>query len=74
MNIKIFTKKVGLGAVLAMAVTSPAFAALDEGIATGLTGIQTDSLALQGLLWPVVIAVTAGFVMFKIFKRGASKI
>lgn len=61
--------------MVALAVAAPsAFAALDAGIATGLDGIETDGLALQALVWPVVIAITAGFVMFKIFKRGAAKV
>lgn len=74
MSMKYFSRRVGLGAVIAMAVSAPAFAALDEGIESGLAIVQTDGLALQGLLWPVVIAITAGFVMFKLFKRGAAKI
>lgn len=71
---KSITKSTLLMGVMSAVLTSPAFAALDAGIATGLSEIQTDALQLQGLLWPVVITITAGFVMFKIFKRGANKI
>lgn len=74
MNMKIFTKKVGLGAVLAMTVVSPAFAVLDPGVETGMTTIQTDGLALQALIWGPLIAITAGFVTMKLFKRGSNKI
>lgn len=60
--------------IAAIVTTSPAMAALDAAIATGITEVQTDGLAIQGLIWPAVIAITGGFVVMKLFKRGASKI
>ena len=51
-----------------------AHAALSTEIGTGLTGIQTDALALVDLVWPVVIAVTSAFIVFKLFKRGVAKV
>ncbi len=59
---------------LLMLGASSANAALSTEIATAFTEIQTDALSLIDLVWPVVAVVTGGFVMFKIFKRGASKI
>jgi len=59
------------GAVLS--VTS-AHAALPAAIATELTAIQTDGLALADLVWPVVIALFGALVLFKLFKRFGSKI
>jgi len=49
-------------------------AALSSEISTGLTSIQTDALALVDLMWPVVIAISVAFLMFKIYKRGVSKL
>lgn len=49
-------------------------AALSAAIGTTLSGIQADGLALIDLVWPVVGAVTGGFILFKLFKRGSSKI
>jgi hypothetical protein len=49
-------------------------ATLPAVVGTTLTAIQTDGLALIDLVWPVVGAVTGGFILFKLFKRGAAKI
>ena len=49
-------------------------AALDAGISTGITAIQVDALALVALVWPVVLAVTGAFIVFKLFNRSISKI
>jgi hypothetical protein len=61
---------VGAGLV---AVQEPANAALNAGISTGLTGLQTDALALVDLVWPVAIAVTVAFILLGLFKKAASK-
>jgi hypothetical protein len=49
-------------------------AALDAGISTGISAIQTDALALVALVWPAVLAVTGAFIVFRLFKRSISKI
>jgi hypothetical protein len=51
-----------------------ASAALPAVVGTTLTAISTDGMALVDLVWPVVGAITGGFILFKLFKRGASKI
>ena len=66
-----FGAKVLTGTLIA---AGSAMAALPAEIGTGLTAMQADALALQALLWPVVIAVAVGFVLFAIFKRGVSKV
>jgi|GEM_PF-3424938 len=68
------TGKIGAVVGLCVAAAQSAHAALSAEIGTGLTLIQTDALALVDLVWPVVAALTAAFIMFKIFKRGANKI
>lgn len=54
-------------------LTLPAQAALNAGIATGLTGLQDDALDLVDLVWPVVIAVTVAFIILGLFKKAANK-
>jgi hypothetical protein len=49
-------------------------AALPLVVGTTMTGIQADGLALIDLVWPVVGAIVGGFLLIKIFKRGAAKI
>jgi Phage major coat protein, Gp8 len=51
-----------------------AMAELPAVVGTTLTGLQTDGLALIALVWPVVGAIIGGFILIKLFKRGASKI
>lgn len=56
-----------------MAVMAPAEAALNAGVATGFTALQTDALALIDLVWPVAIAVTVAFIILGLFKKAAGK-
>lgn len=51
-----------------------AHAALSVEAGTALTTLQTDGLALIDLVWPVVAAITIGFVVLKLFKRGVNKV
>lgn len=60
------------GAVVWMSL-SEAQAALNAGVATAFTSLQTDALALIDLIWPVVTAVTVGFIIIGLFKKGANK-
>lgn len=52
---------------------APANAALNAGVAIGFTELQTDSLAMVDLVWPVTIAVTVAFIMLGLFKKAAAK-
>jgi len=56
-----------------LGLMAPANAALNAGVATGFTALQTDSLALVDLVWPVTIAVTVAFIMLGLFKKAAAK-
>lgn len=51
-----------------------ASAALPAVAATTLDAIETDGLALIDLVWPVLGSILGGFILIKLFKRGASKI
>ncbi len=55
-------------------LSTASFAALPPAIATAMTNLETDGLALFDLIWPVVIVLTGALVLMKLFKRGASKI
>lgn len=52
---------------------SVANAALPEGASGAFTAIQTDGLALIDLAWPVLIAVTGGFIIMGLFKKAAKR-
>ncbi len=56
-----------------LAVIGSASAALSTEVSTAFTGLQTDALALIDLAWPVVIAVTVGFIIIGLFKKAAHK-
>ena len=53
--------------------SSAAFAELPAGATTAISQIQTDGLALIDAYWPVVTALTVGFILIKLFKKGANK-
>lgn len=50
-------------------VASSAHAALDASIATGLTAVQADAVAILALVFPVVIAVFGLTMAPKLVKR-----
>lgn len=52
---------------------SVANADLPEGVTGAFTTIQTDGLALIDLAWPVLIAVTGGFIIMGLFKKAAKR-
>lgn len=56
-----------------LGVVGSANATLNAGISTGITGLQTDALALIDLVWPVAIAVTVAFIILGLFKKAANK-
>lgn len=73
-TVKTCSKKVGVAVVGALATVSSAMADVPVVVGTQITAMQTDALAVIDLVWVPVAAVTGGFVLFKIFKRGAGKI
>jgi hypothetical protein len=56
-----------------MFVVGSAHAALPTEVATALTSVETDAVSLIGLLYPVMIAVAGGFVIFGLVKKGIKK-
>jgi mannose/fructose/N-acetylgalactosamine-specific phosphotransferase system component IID len=61
-------------AVVGSMVSSVASAALPAAAGTAFTDLQTDGLALLDLAWPVVAAITIGFIAVKLFKKAANKV
>lgn len=65
------SKVIGSAALL---VGVSAHAALPAGIATSITSIQTDGLAMADLVWPVVIIFSGAIILFKLYKRFIGKV
>lgn len=61
-------KKIG-AVVVSVAFAGAANAALDPSIATGLTAIQGDAVAILALVFPVVVAVWGLTMAPKLMKR-----
>lgn len=61
-------------AAFAGVLATNAQAAVPAWASTAVTNAQDDGLAFIALIGPAVAAVTIGFVLIKIFKRGANKI
>lgn len=57
-----------------MVVAGSAHAELPAGVTTAISGLQTDALAMQGIVWTAVIALTGGWVLMRIFRKGANKV
>lgn len=67
--------KVSAAAFVTMVVSSQsAMAALPAGIATELTAIQTDGLALADLVWPVLLILLGAAILMKLAKRFLGKV
>jgi hypothetical protein len=68
------SKKIALSSLgIASTVAGTASAALPAGVATAFTSLETDGLALIDLAWPVVTALTVGFIIIGLFKKAANK-
>lgn len=61
-------------AVVASAVSGVVSAAIPVAASTAITDLQTDALGMIDLFWPVIGAITVGFILIKLFKRGGSKV
>lgn len=68
---KIF-KKIGLIAVSFLASIGLANAALPASATAAFTTLETDTLAMVDLAWPVMVAITVAFILLRVFKRAAS--
>lgn len=65
-----------LKAVLALAVvtgTGLVHAALPTEAAAAFTAISGNVTDILAVVWPIVATMTGGFVLIKLFKKGANK-
>lgn len=69
---KLFTKAIAV-VTASLTFVGSASAELPIGVSTAFTGVQTDGLALIDLAWPVLTAITVGFIIIKLFKKAVSK-
>lgn len=62
-------------AVLALLlINAAAHAALPTEATAAFTTIQGAVADILSAIWPIVAAVTGGFVLISLFKKGASKV
>lgn len=66
-----FLSSMGLGLSFLSSLSN---AALDAAITTAIDGIETNITDILAAYWPVYLLATGGFVLVKLFKRGASKV
>lgn len=65
---------IALLGLLALMLGLDASAAVPAAATAALTAIQTDGLSLIDLVWPVVAAILGGFILIRLFRRGANNI
>ncbi len=56
------------------AVALQAHAELPAAATTAFTQLKSDAESLITAAWPVVAAITVGFILISLFKRAASKV
>lgn len=71
-NLKKMFAPVAAVSVVGLSSIETANAALNAGVASGFTSLETDALALVDLVWPVTIAITIAFIILALFKKAAS--
>ena len=65
--------KIAIASMFAL-FTVQANAALPAEVGTAFTTMQTDVEALLALAWPVIAAITIGFLLIKFFKKASNKV
>ncbi|WP_089138190.1 major coat protein [Vibrio rumoiensis] len=66
------TKTLSVVAVAALGSVG-AHAELPAGAATAMAEVQTMVTDILAAVWPIVTALTVGFIGIKLFKKGANK-
>jgi hypothetical protein len=65
---------VGAAAAVSMVAVSNANAAIDAGVSTAFTALQTDATSLSAIVVPIVVAVLGLGIVIKLIKRFGNKI
>lgn len=58
----------------ALVLGTAAHAALPTEATAAFTALKTDGESLITAAWPVVAAITVGFILISLFKRAAGKV
>lgn len=69
-------KKYGVRAAavpVVLVTAASAHAELPAAVATSLTSLETDAASLMTLLYGAMIAITGGFIVFGLVKKGMRK-
>lgn len=59
--------------VISMVASLSAHAALPTEAAAAFTAISGNVTDILAVVWPIVTLMTGGFVLIKLFKKGANK-
>lgn len=57
----------------ALGVVSSAHAALPTEATAAFTAVSDNATAVLAAVWPIVGLVTGGFILIRLFKKGANK-
>ena len=66
-------KAAGLTGAALLAFVNQAYAALPPEATSAFTTLSDNVADIFVAIWPIVAAVTGGFVLIKLFKKGANK-
>lgn len=66
--------RLGLVGAAALAFVEQALAALPAEATAAFTTLSGNGTDILTALWPIVATLTGGFVLIKLFKRGAGSI
>lgn len=67
-------QQAGLVGLALLTFVNSAMAELPTAATTAFTGVQTDGTAMQGLIWGPLAALTIGWKLMGMFKKGTNKI
>lgn len=71
--LKKFATKAAAVAVTLLAVSTSAMAELPTAVTGAFTQVKTDGESMITAGWPILLAVTGGIILMKLFKRVIGK-
>lgn len=66
-------KKLGLTGMALLAFANQAMAALPAEATAAFTELSGNGSDILAAVWPIVTLITGGFILIKLFKKGANK-
>jgi hypothetical protein len=70
---KTMKSKAAVFAALALTASASAFAELPTAVTGAFTTVKTDGEAMIDAGWPILVAITGGIILMKLFKRVVGK-